>query len=113
MAAKPVKIKRRTDVAAKAPREPLFYLPDPDDPDQEIEYTIPVEIPPRYTMAYLRDLRTKTPEQALSTMLDRVLGRAAVDALSESDDVTADDLAAIMRIIEKKTTAAVEVIQGN
>lgn len=111
--AKPVRITRKGDVAAKTPREPLFYLPDPDDPDKEIEFTIPVTVPPQFTMQYLRDLRTMAPETAIARMLDRLLGRAAVDALANSDDVTVEDMAAIMRVIEKKTTAAIEAVRGN
>jgi hypothetical protein len=95
-----------TAAPAAAPREPLFYIDDR-------EFTIPVEVPPNVSMAYLRDMRNGNAEQALASVFDRLLGPEGLDELAECDSLEPDQLKEIMRVIELKVMAAAEQLQGN
>ena len=108
MARGPIRVTRKpNNVAAKAPREPLFYLPDPNG-EGDVEFTIPIKIPPKFVAQYLQDMRTLTAEQAIARMLDRLLGKEAIDALAKSDDIDEQEMAQLFAVIGEKTTAAME-----
>lgn len=88
-------------------REPLFYIDDR-------EFTIPREVPPHIAMKYLRDLRDQPMEVALARLLDGLLGRAAVDALADHEELTKEDLEQLMVLVQRKTQGLLEEVQqGN
>lgn len=101
----PVRIVTHVD-APVFDREPLFYIDD-------IEFTIPKEVPPNITIGYIRDMRNGNTEQATARVFDALLGREGLDALAECDSLEPEQLKEIMRVIEIKVMAAAEQMQGN
>ena len=93
--------------AVEVEREPLFSL------DGET-YTIPKTIPPHEFMAYLRDLRDGLgTETAQAKLLNRLIGRKAVDALAECKTLRPEDLKALMKVVSSKAADAQEEYGGN
>ena len=93
--------------AVDTEREPLFTL-------DGVTYDIPKTIPPHQFMAYLRDLRNgDDPEQAQAKLLDRLIGRRAVDALAKCTTLRPQDLKALLRVVAEKAADAQEEYGGN
>lgn len=101
----PVRIVTNAD-APIFDREPLFYI------DAE-EFTIPKEVPPNITFAYIRDMRSGNAEQATANVFDALLGPEALDRLAACDSLTSEQSKEIMRVIEYKVMEAAEQLQGN
>lgn len=101
----PVRVVTNAD-APILDREPLFYIDDE-------EFTIPKEVPPNISFAYIRDMRNGNAEQAMANVFDRLLGTEALDRLADCDSLTPEQSKEIMRVIEYKVMAAAEEMQGN
>lgn len=101
----PVRIVTTAD-APILDREPLFYIDD-------VEFTVPKEVPPNVTVGYIRDMRNGNTEQAMAKVFDALLGQEGLDALADCDALESDQLKEIMRVIELKVMAAAEQMQGN
>lgn len=101
----PVRIVTNAD-APILDREPLFYIDDD-------EFTIPKEMPPNVTFAYIRDMRGGNAEQALANVFDMLLGPEALDRLATCDQLTPEQSKEIMRVIEYKVMEAADQLQGN
>lgn len=95
-----------TKKAAKVDREPLFYIDDK-------EFTIPVVVPPNVALAFIRDMRGGSYEQAIAKALDNLIGKKGVDMLAECEALTNEQMSQIMKVIEVKMMAAAEQLQGN
>jgi hypothetical protein len=101
----PVRIVTNAD-APILDREPLFYIDDE-------EFTIPREVPPNITFAYIRDMRSGNAEQAMANVFDLLLGEEALNRLATCDQLTSEQSKEIMRVIEYKVMAAADQLQGN
>lgn len=88
-------------------REPLFSL-------DGVTYDIPKVIPPNQFMTYLQDLRNgDSPEQAQAKLLNRLIGRRAVDALAACTTLRPQDLKALLKVVAEKAADAQEEYGGN
>jgi len=87
-------------------REPLFYIDDR-------EFTIPKELRANVVARYLQDTLDHGQEHALAAAMREVLGDDAMEALADSDAVTADQMAQIMGIVERKLMGQMERSLGN
>ena len=88
-------------------REPLFSI-------DGRAFTIPKNVPPHVAMKYLRDIRDNPMEVALSRLLSNLLGKEAMDALAEFEDLTEQNLKDLMGKVQEKTQGMLEEIQeGN
>lgn len=95
------------DSVAEEEREPLFTL-------DGVEYTIAKRIPPNQFMAYLRDLRDgDSAEAAQAKLLDRLIGRRAMNALAECRTLRPEHLKALMKVVAEKAADAAEEYGGN
>lgn len=88
----PVVISKRD----RAPEEmtTVFHLDGKD-------YQIPVKPGPAIVIKYLRDARKIGEQQAGFNVLNAMLGDEALEALSESPDVTDEDITRIYEIVTK------------
>ncbi|GGW98684.1 hypothetical protein [Streptomyces chartreusis] len=73
-------------------RVPLFYIGD-------TEYTIPKDIPPGVALQYLRTAGEIGEQFAAPTLLTRVLGAEAYEALESSRALKDDQLQKIIQIV--------------
>jgi hypothetical protein len=101
----PVRIVTNAD-APILDREPLFYIDDE-------EFTIPKDVPPNISFAYIRDMRDGNAEKAMANVFDMLLGVEALDRLATCDQLTKEQSKEILRVIEYKVMAAAEEMQGN
>jgi hypothetical protein len=80
----------------------LFRLSD----DPEDIFYIPSKIGPNVSIKYLRDVKKHGETYALAALMERVLGEEAMDALSEYEDLTEEEMDRIGKIIEKYVMGA-------
>jgi len=73
-------------------RVPLFYIGD-------TEYTIPKDIPPGVALQYLRTAGERGEQYAAPTLLTRVLGEEAYEALESSRALKDEQLQQIVQIV--------------
>jgi hypothetical protein len=74
-------------------RVPLFTI-------DGTEYTVPAKPRPNIGLKYLWDLKIKGEEIAKADLLAAMLGEDGFAALSNFEDLTADDLEAVMKAVE-------------
>lgn len=86
----PIRIEANEDVVEE--RVPLFYI-------GETEYTIPKSIPTGAALQYLRIAGERGEQFAAPTLLTRVLGEDAYQALEESKALDDDQLERIIKIV--------------
>jgi len=86
----PIRIDSDDDVVEE--RVPLFYI-------GTTEYTIPKDIPPGVGLEYLRLAGEMGQELAAPTLLARVLGEDAYEALEKSKGLKDEQLRRIIQIV--------------
>lgn len=72
----------------------LFSIDDKD-------YYVPAKIGPNVALAYMRDIRQQGLEYARAGMLERMLGSDGLRALAEYEELTEEDLNAVMEAVDK------------
>ena len=80
-----------------------------DPPPERIElfsingkaYHVPKRPGPNVALGYLRDIRRYGQEVAIAGLLEAMLGREGMDALADYDDLTENELDAVMRAVEQ------------
>jgi hypothetical protein len=87
--------------APEVERVPLFVLDGK-------EYTIPAKIGPAVGLRYLYDLKLLGEQAAIAGLLFTVLGQDAMEALSNSSQVTMADVNIIMEIVRDQTLGGME-----
>lgn len=87
-------------------REPLFYIDDQ-------EYMIPKELRANVVARYLQDTIDHGQEYAIAAAMREVLGEEAMEALANSDAVTAEQMQQIMGIVERKLMGQMKRSLGN
>ena len=75
-------------------------------------YQMPAKVGANVALGYMKIARTHGQEAAMGWALERVLGTAAYDALMGCDEVEADDLEAIMKVVHENVMGAVELGKG-
>lgn len=94
-----------TEPSAERPPEVdrivLFSLDDKD-------YYVPAKIGPNVALAYMRDIRRHGIDNARAGILERILGREALDALADYDALTEEDLEAVMKAVDKHVLGPLE-----
>lgn len=85
-------IRIAADDEVEEERVTLFYIGD-------TEYTIPKEIPPGVALQYLRTAAEVGEQFAAPTLLTRVLGEEAYEALESSKALKDDQLQQIIQIV--------------
>lgn len=67
----------------------------------DVEYQIPKEPSPGLLLKFMREARSRSVGQDVATMnlLTAMIGDEAVEALSESPDVTIEDIADVMAVV--------------
>jgi hypothetical protein len=78
-----------------------------------VMYQMPAKPRVNIALQYLNDARTVGPEAAQMMLLEKMLGEKGYKALSEYDDLTADNLTEIMAVVQKHTMGALENAGGN
>lgn len=86
-------------------RETLFWIDD-------VEYTIPTEIPAGAVAGFLDDLATMSEYQALGRVLADVLPEGALADLRDCEDFTDANMTQLMAIINDKLSGAMEGMAG-
>lgn len=102
-------------VPGDAPRL-IILKSGPDREDKRVElfsidgkpYSIPTSVRPNQALRYLNIGRTKGLEAQVDYMLGVLLGADGYEALMEFDDLTEEDLLAVVRACQKVMTGAVE-----
>lgn len=87
-------------------RVPFFYMDD-------VEYTIPKEVPPYVAMLYLKTLRTASSDRATSVVMDELIGKRGVDELARCKTMNKDQLKQLLDIVQKKIADVMEDVTGN
>ena len=82
----------QADDEVEEERVPLFYIGD-------TEYSIPRDIPPGVALQYLRTAGEVGEQFAAPTLLTRVLGEEAYEALESSRALKDDQLQRIIQIV--------------
>jgi hypothetical protein len=72
------------------------------------DYFVPAKIGPNVALAYMRDIRRNGVEHARAGILERILGREALDALADYDDLTEEDFEAVMKAVDKHVLGPLE-----
>lgn len=91
---------------------------DPDDQKEllftidDVPYYLPRIVPPREGFRYLRDIKDQGREYAVAAMVERLMGRPALDALCDCTTLTEADYATVQEILEDKVLAATNVGRG-
>lgn len=82
-------------------REPLFSI-------DGVEYTVPKTVSAGLALKYFRSARLYGVDMAVAEVLESVLGSAGYDALTNYEDLTQDDLAAVVEVVTKKMIGALD-----
>jgi uncharacterized protein YihD (DUF1040 family) len=76
------------------------------------EYTIPAKPRVNVALKYLHDAKHKSEDIAAAGLLENLLGEEGYEALMNYEDLTADQLKAIMKIVQKVALGSMEESQG-
>lgn len=98
-------ISLKTQPAAEVERRDLFEIDD-------VMYSIPVKVAVNKALKYLHIARMQGTEAGVDYMLGLLLGEEGYAALRNFDDLTEDDLAAVIKACEKVMAGAVENPKG-
>ena len=86
--------------AAALDREPFFYIDD-------VEYTIPKEVPANTFIAYLDDLaKTGSEQVSQAKLLTALIGPDAMNALATCPYLSGDDMGQLLAAVADKVTRA-------
>lgn len=91
-------------------RVELFSIPQPDGTMRAIY--VPKAIGPNVALQYLRDVRRNGQQYAIAGMMDKLLGPEGMDALADYDDLTEEDLEAVMAAVQKHVLGPLERGKG-
>jgi hypothetical protein len=75
-------------------------------------YTAPRKLPPNITFKFMRKMRTTDTDLATFWLVEQVLTAHVVDILADHDELTEDELDAIMKVIRRHTMGAMERSTG-
>lgn len=75
-------------------------------------YSIPKRPGPNVALRYLRDVRRHGREHALAGILEAMLGTEGMDALADYDDLTDEDMDAVMAAVERHVLGPLEKKTG-
>lgn len=76
------------------------------------EYTIPDPIPAFYVARYLKRLRVMDDFTASQQTIDEVMGQDALDALATCEQMTPQQLKAILEFVAEKLIGTVKEVLG-
>ncbi len=68
----------------------------------------PKKVGPNVALQYMRDVRRHGREHAMAGIMERMLGSEGLDALADYDELTEDDLAAVMSAVEQHVLGPME-----
>lgn len=93
---------------------------DPDDHGDRLTlfelngkaYTVPKRVGPNVALRYLRDVRRHGPEHAIAGIMEALLGREAMDALADYDDLTEEQLEQVMEAVQMHVLGPLEKRSG-
>lgn len=71
-------------------------------------YYMPDQIPPNIAFKFLRDRRREDQIFAVAGLIENLLGAKALDALADADDMSAEDMKTLMKIINDKVMGKLE-----
>jgi hypothetical protein len=95
------------DESSDTDRDDLFEV-------DGVMYSIPREVPPNEGVKYLTDLRAGAHDIALSRLLDRLIGKEGVNALTNCKAMTKDDLKQLLGAVSAKVGGLLEEVStGN
>jgi len=77
------------------------------------KYQMPKRVGANIALGYMKLVRTHGQDAAIGWALEKVLGEEAYTALMECDEVTADDLEVIMKVVHDNVMGAVENPKGH
>lgn len=80
---------------------------------EDVEYTIPVKVRPKFAIQVLRDLRTGDETVVIANAVHSVLGSEAMNALAECDHVTEEQIGQIIRIVGDRIRGATSDLTTN
>lgn len=105
--------------------EGVYLTPKPDEPEWKCPedraelfrtdrriYTAPKRVPGKIVMKYMRAVHNGSSDQAMAQVLYAVLGPGIIDALAD-EDLTDEEFAQVMKVVEKHTLGATKRILGN
>lgn len=78
-----------------------------------VEYGMPAHIKRNLALKYLRMIRTRGQSVADAWMIEEVFGAEAFEALMNHDDLTDDQFAQVMAIVEGHVLGQMEQLAGN
>ncbi len=84
---------------------PLFYIDD-------VEYKAPARFPVNIALKYLRMTRKEGQDNAVSWLLEKVLGEEGYDALMDYDALTAEQLEGVVKLVTSRVVGALESPKG-
>lgn len=99
-------VRIRTKGRAAPATVPLFQI------DDEPWFEILDPVPASYVMGVIRDLRTMPYEVVIASLIDRVLGAAAVDRLAKCDKMTREEAQQILDIVRDRVMGAMSLLDG-
>lgn len=86
-------------------RVELFHL-------EEKVYTAPRHLPPNMPFKFMRKMRNTDADLASFWLIEQYLGEHVVDVLADHDELTDDELDAILKVVRKHTMATLEKATG-
>lgn len=119
-AARPASVKPtpRSIIDAGDEFEPLRFTSPPEEVVEDrvtiaylddYELTMPRKVPPHIALKVMRTSRKKGDEAAMGEMLEEVIGEDAYTQLANYKALTDDDLANLMRVVQKVAMGALEI----
>jgi hypothetical protein len=79
----------------------------------DVTYQMPKRVGANIALGYMKLVRTHGQEAAIGWALEKVLGEDAYTALMNCDEVTAEDLETIMKVVHDNVMGAVENPKGH
>lgn len=76
------------------------------------DYFLPEKVGPNVSFRYLRDLRKHGPEMAVAGLFVALLGEDVLDALADAEDLTEEDVEAVMKAVQKHALGTTEGGRG-
>lgn len=76
------------------------------------EYTVPKRIGPNVALGYMRDIRRHGKEHAIAGIMEALLGREALDALADYEDLSEEELEQVMAAVQHHVLGPLEKRSG-
>ena len=80
--------------------------------DNEKHYYMPEQVPPNIAFKFMRDRRREDVVYAVAGLIENAIGPDALDALAEADDMSAEDMRTLMKIIQEKVMGHMEDVMS-